>query len=706
MDATDNAPIRTESGTMNGESRYALHPSSIKHDQRLRTCEGKGDHHSDAKESLEVLGKAYARTTGKGVRSTTCFVQLTAGDEVLLDIDDLRVISYDAAVPQTPDVAIDQPCWQSCWVQLEMDEESQEKRAGVSDLLIVYRGASPPSAIVQILTLEPAHGYYMRSVCLSVYSEEYGRQARGCNGTLVLGLKRSLVAEQASLDLKIIDTDVLDDASLTHIISQVTERANDTEFLIRDGIIHVNRLHPHSAVNSVHEALSQARPDLHGAKAQWNGLRMLTGKVDHTNFNRAFSGVVTAVADDARSLQVGDSVCGICVDQYSTYQVVLEGLCQKIDAHIQEDFENVASMPVGYTTAHHALSSLARLQEDETILITAATGFAGQVAIALAQFMKAKICPQMSEAIFDKDSSYLLVGCLGGLGRRDDKAEAARLIADIQRQGCTATVIWGDVAVKEDVLRALANAPTPIRGIVQPATVFGGALFETLDASGLERSFKAKFHLSNFWASWTNELRSGQQLPRHMARHRQTLGLPATSLVLPMLLGVGYVSERPEIEQGLTRKGLCGIDEGELLRSFEIAVRGWKGEQPEMIIGMDPSRLSKVLQKSSTADLFWFNDPRLSNIKESIQALNSRIEFGKSNREGLIDTATEYIKEKLARIMLIDLYEISVSKSVSYYGVDSSVRTELRNWLFNEFKERSRRDMEDLFFLGSQVKAW
>jgi len=78
---------------------------------------------------------------------------------------------------------------------------------------------------------------------------------------MVLGLKRSLVAEQASLDLKIIDTDALDDSSLTHIISLVPERGDDTEFLIRDGIIHVNRLHPHAAVNSVHEVLSQARPN-------------------------------------------------------------------------------------------------------------------------------------------------------------------------------------------------------------------------------------------------------------------------------------------------------------------------------------------------------------------------------------------------------------------------------------------------------------
>lgn len=65
---------------------------------------------------------------------------------------------------------------------------------------------------------------------------------------------------------------------------------------------------------------------------------MLAGKVDHTNLSREFSGVVVEVGDNVTSVQVGDSVCGICVNGASTYQSVPEGLCQKIDAHTQEVF--------------------------------------------------------------------------------------------------------------------------------------------------------------------------------------------------------------------------------------------------------------------------------------------------------------------------------------------------------------------------------
>lgn len=308
----------------------------------------------------------------------------------------------------------------------------------------------------------------------------------------------------------------------------------------------------------------------------------------------------------------------------------------------------------------------------------------------------------------------------------DDKPEAARLIQDIIRQGCKATVVRGDVSVKEDVVRARQLASEPVRGIVQAATVFEDALFETLDASGFQRSFKAKvtgtknlhevfldqtldFFLMTSSISATlgtpgqTNYAAGNSYLDYLARHRQSLGLPATSLILPMILGVGYVSEHPEIEQGLTRKGLYGIDETDLLKSFEIAVRGWTGEQPEVIVGMDPARLSKVLQESSTADPFWFNDPRLSNIRADIQAMTSSVssgqgaaqgkivdrlrqELAKGTREELVDTAATHIKEKLSRMMLIELDDISISKSVSFYGVDSSIGTELRNWLFNEFK--------------------
>jgi hypothetical protein len=57
-----------------------------------------------------------------------------------------------------------------------------------------------------------------------------------------------------------------------------------------------------------------------------------------------------------------------------------------------------------------------------------------------------------------------------------------------------------------------------------------------------------------------------------LAWHRHLKGLPATSLVLPMILDVGVVAETESLEAKITRKGWYGIDEREMLRGFETAM--------------------------------------------------------------------------------------------------------------------------------------
>lgn len=148
------------------------------------------------------------------------------------------------------------------------------------------------------------HGYTVKNICLSAYSErEYGApavllldaqrpflididdssltqlkrvlanapsivwvthgsfsQGSRPEDAMVLGFKRSLMAEQAALKLKVIDSAVLDDFAVENIITQVATETEDTEFLIQDGIVHVNRLNPHLAVNSIHKSLCQASP--------------------------------------------------------------------------------------------------------------------------------------------------------------------------------------------------------------------------------------------------------------------------------------------------------------------------------------------------------------------------------------------------------------------------------------------------------------
>lgn len=98
---------------------------------------------------------------------------------------------------------------------------------------------------------------------------------------------------------------------------------------------------------------------------------------------------------------------------------------------------------------------------------------------------------------FSPEASYLLVGCLGGLGRSFagwmlsrgarnlvflsrsgiDKPEAVKFIHELENIGrkdaekITVVVIRGDVSDRADVYRAISMAPTPIRGVMQQAMV-------------------------------------------------------------------------------------------------------------------------------------------------------------------------------------------------------------------------------------------
>lgn len=90
---------------------------------------------------------------------------------------------------------------------------------------------------------------------------------------------------------------------------------------------------------------------------------------------------------------------------------------------------------------------------------------------------------------FKPDGTYVLIGCLGGLGRclarfmvdrgarnltflgrgGADKKEAAAMIDSLRARGCAVHVVRGDVANKEDVAKAVAAAGVPVYGMVQGA---------------------------------------------------------------------------------------------------------------------------------------------------------------------------------------------------------------------------------------------
>jgi NADPH:quinone reductase-like Zn-dependent oxidoreductase len=96
------------------------------------------------------------------------------------------------------------------------------------------------------------------------------------------------------------------------------------------------------------------------------------------------AGTIDKIGSDVRDFQVGDAVYGIVPSGgYAEYAIAKIG---EIALKPQSlDFENAAAIPLGALTAWQAMFDLANLSSGQKILITAASGGVGSLAVQLAK---------------------------------------------------------------------------------------------------------------------------------------------------------------------------------------------------------------------------------------------------------------------------------------------------------------------------------
>ena len=191
-----------------------------------------------------------------------------------------------------------------------------------------------------------------------------------------------------------------------------------------------------------------------------------------------------------------------------------------------------------------------------------------------------------------------------------------------------------------------------------------------------------------------------------LAYHRNLNGLAATALALPMVLDVGVVAENEGIESSLSRKGMYGIDEQEMLRGFETAMTANIPQKPEeatighaqIILGLEVAYLASAMESQDTADVYWYNDARFKRIRAAIESESkSSIKGGSGFMEQLseaaalspeiaVDAIAQHIMTRCSRILMTAVEDFEIEgPSVADYGLDSMIGAELRNWLFKEF---------------------
>ncbi|KAF7188114.1 Highly reducing polyketide synthase pks5 [Pseudocercospora fuligena] len=308
----------------------------------------------------------------------------------------------------------------------------------------------------------------------------------------------------------------------------------------------------------------------------------------------------------------------------------------------------------------------------------------GSVSLVVADDSPVMIRRQPKPLQFTAGAAYLLVGCLGGLGRvitmwmisrgarnliflsrngtkNPSAASLVKELLDLARYDypdLRVQVILGDVGCANDVAKAVKSATVPIRGVIHAAMVLKESLFANMTVDVWEQVVRPKVQgarnlhehtlgmdldffvltstiLSVVGAATQSNYAAANAYLDHLARHRHHLGLQACSLSIGMVVGIGYVEEHEASEVALRRNGMYGIDMAEFLRNLELACRRKEMDKvidefdkcavSNIITGMDPTRIARNSSKT-----IWQRDARLRHF---LQALDDASETNKGTRD-------------------------------------------------------------------------
>lgn len=309
---------------------------------------------------------------------------------------------------------------------------------------------------------------------------------------------------------------------------------------------------------------------------------------------------------------------------------------------------------------------------------------------------------------------------------------ATDTVRKLEDQGAHVMILRADVTDYEALAREVGRVDTaafPIRGVVNAATLLLDSVFANMTLEmwhgvagakvqgslNLHRLLSAEpldfFVMTSSIASAIGSTAQSNYSAANavldaLAVHRRCRGLPAISVILPAIFGVGAMTKSPELVESVKFKGMYGIDKDEMLAVFDIALRP-QHELPAGLdhigMGMQPRRFAKSLE-AVDAQMRW-EDPRLNWFKLALDKVNNldgangggkgsqskglditaRVRQA-SSRELAVEELAAYIGKRLATLLMIDIEVFqSSNKSIAGHGLDSMIGVELRNWLYREF---------------------
>ncbi|GFF87206.1 hypothetical protein IFM53868_05068 [Aspergillus udagawae] len=344
--------------------------------------------------------------------------------------------------------------------------------------------------------------------------------------------------------------------------------------------------------------------------------------------------------------------------------------------------------------------------------------------------------------LFNADSTYVIAGGLGGLGRSiahwlvnrgarnlillsrsgNKNVYATKITGDLQEKGATVVTPSCDITDRTalaSTLETYSRTMPPIKGCVQATMVisksshFGALTYESWWAStapkaqgswnlhellpqGLDFFILLSSVAGISGARGDSGYAAGNTFLDGLARYRTGIGEKAVSLDLGLFLSAGCLHENKQArEYFLSNNVLRPLSESDLHALLDIycnhSLKSLPMEKSQTVVGITP-----IVQEKGAGTTDWLQRPFARHIKMSGLGGSSVSKGGKTNFAELFASAksleevscviAQSMKTKLSRMLSISADELDLDKPIHQYGVDSLTAVELRNWFAREMR--------------------
>lgn len=178
---------------------------------------------------------------------------------------------------------------------------------------------------------------------------------------------------------------------------------------------------------------------------------------------------------------------------------------------------------------------------------------------------------------------------------------------------------------------------------------------------------------------------SGGAFQDALCQYRHARGLPAVTIDLGQVKGVGYVAESQNIGNTLERIGMRPISERELHRIIEACIIS---PSPAQIItgintGPGPHWEDQIWAKDARFAPLKYNDSSPQEAHAGDRGIGNDLDTLStlSSLEEVANVVLGALTKKLSNMFMVSEESITPSQPLDDLGVDSLVAVELKNWL-------------------------